>query len=349
MAEKFEHLDFLINIAFMLTYKCFIACPHCIFESGPARTEQMRFEDVSNWLTQAAAFRDGHIGGLALTGGEPFASIDLLEKISQWGAKLGFAQSVVTNAYWAQSYSKALRMLKRFRAIKLIALSTDEYHQKFIPVENIENAVRAANDLGRIHSISVCTDNYDNPVYKSIIERLLQFTEADHIRTTITFPVGRAARRIDDYKYRMSTEPTISVCSMASSPVVFPDGHVSGCIGPVAVKLTTNHPMAWGNLNENSLAEILNRAECDPVFHALRIWGPHKLVAMLKDAGKSAWLPKEYVSGSICDICYRLFKDERILGFLDDLRSDNEFTEKVAYGRLYYLNEPRMLEMLGVV
>ena len=346
--EKFEHIDFLINIALMLTYKCFIACPHCIFEAGPARTEEVRLSDVSSWLTQAAAYRDGHIKGLALTGGEPFASLDLLEKISTWGAKLGFVQSVVTNAYWASTYSKAMATLKRFRFIQLIALSTDEYHQKFIPIENIENAIRAANELGRIHSVSVCTDNYDNPAYKATMDRLTQITELENIRTSITFPVGRAERRAGSYDFNMSSEPSVSVCSMASSPVVFPDGHVTGCIGPVAAKLTTNHPLAWGSLRENTLAEILDRAESDPIFHALRIWGPHKLVEMLKADGKSSWLPEQYMSGSVCDICYKLFRDERILGYLDDLREDREFTEKVAYGRLYYLNESRMLEMLGV-
>ncbi len=348
MAVKFEHLDFLRNIAFMLTYKCFIACPHCLFDSGPARKEQMRLADVSEWLTGAAAYRDGHIGGLALTGGEPFASLDLLEKVSRWGARLGFVQSVVTNGYWAGSYLKALATLKRFPAIKLIALSTDEYHQKFIPIENIENAIRAADELGRIHSLSVCTDNYDNPAYKRTIDKLQQITEPENIRTTITFPVGRAERKVDGYQYRMSAEPVVSVCSMASSPVIFPDGRVTGCIGPVAVKLEGNHPLAWGSLRENTLAEILDRAECDPVFHALRIWGPHKLVSIIREAGKDSWLPKEYQAGSICDVCYRLFRDDRILGFLDDLRRDEQFTEKVAYGRVYYLDEPRMAEMLGV-
>lgn len=52
----------------MLTYKCTIACPHCIVEAGPHRKEEMRLDEALDWIKQAKAYRNGHIIGLALTG-----------------------------------------------------------------------------------------------------------------------------------------------------------------------------------------------------------------------------------------------------------------------------------------
>ena len=65
-------LPFLSNIGFMLTYKCTIACSHCIVKAGPHRKEEMRLEHSLAWIEQARSYRDGHIKGLALTGGEDY-------------------------------------------------------------------------------------------------------------------------------------------------------------------------------------------------------------------------------------------------------------------------------------
>ena len=94
----------------MLTYKCTTACPHCIVKAGPARTEEIRIEDAVNWVEKAATYRAGHIKGLALTGGEPFYNLDLLQRISDFGDKLGMVVSVVSNAFWATSKQAAVQM-----------------------------------------------------------------------------------------------------------------------------------------------------------------------------------------------------------------------------------------------
>jgi hypothetical protein len=73
------------------------------------------------------------------------------------------------------------------------------------------------------------------------------------------------------------------------------------------------------------------------------------LVALAKEAGLDEQLPRSYIKNSICHACYCLMSNSRIVEYLTELASDREFQERVAYGRVYYLKEARMFELLGLV
>ncbi len=343
-------IPFLKNIALMQTFKCTIACQHCIMEAGPHRNEEMDYEDSIEWLDQARRYRNGYIQGLALTGGEPFYNLDLLQRVSNYGRESGFTVSAVTNASWATSKDRALSVLKSLPSVRLLCISADQFHQKFIPFDYIRNAANAADQCKMIYSFAVCTPNFHDPQYVKIMDDLAEITGGERkVRISLTFPVGRAEVRSKSFDYEITTEPPAGACQMACSPVIFPDGKVMGCIGPV-LKLDTDHPLVLGNLRENSLAEILDRAESNTFLHAIRIWGPHKILSLLKERYSDLSLPAEFIANCNCDVCYRLFKDEKILELLDQIQEeDEELRQEIAYGRLFYLNETRMLETLGLM
>lgn len=350
IANNDTDIPFLKNIALMQTYKCTIACQHCIMEAGPHRKEEMLYEDSFDWIDQARSYREGYILGLALTGGEPFYNLDLLQKVSSYGNEVGFTVSAVTNGFWATSKDKALSVLKNLPSVRLLCISADQFHQKFIPFENIRNAAYAAEQCNIIYSFAVCTPNFQDPQYLKIMDCLAELTGGDEskVRISVTFPVGRAEARSKSFDYEITSEPPAGACQMACSPVVFPNGKVMGCIGPL-LKLDTDHPLLLGNLKENSLAEILDRAESNTVLHAIRIWGPHKVFSLLKERYSDLSLPTEFIDNCNCDICYRMFKDEEILDLLTEIqKTDEELQQEIAYGRLFYLNETRMLETLDL-
>lgn len=344
MNSNISEIPFLKNIGFMLTYKCSVACPHCIVEAGPHRKEEIQLDEATDWIKQANEYRDGYIKGIALTGGEPFLNIDSLEYISTVANKFSFTVSVVTNAFWAVSKNTARNLLAKLPAIKLISISTDVYHQKVIPFGNIENAIWAAKEIGLLYNVAVCTDNEEDENYKKTINDLLKIIERDKIKTSITLPVGRALKRSKYFKYRISPEPTISACSMGSTPIIFPDGKVIACIGPV-IALSQSHPLFLGNLRNNTLSEIFDKAETNLILHAIRIWGPKKLISLIKELGQNALLPKEYIAESICDACYKLMSNEKIVDLLNTLSKDEQLKQKIAYARIYYLNETKMAEL----
>lgn len=340
-------MPFLRNIGFVMTYKCQVACPHCIIEAGPHRKEEISIRDAFAWIRQVASYRDGYIKVLSLTGGEPFYNIDHLKKISAFGENNGLLVSVVTNAFWAFTKEEAVKRLKELRSIKMLAISTDVYHQESIPFERVKNAILAAKECGVPYNIAVCTENEDDIKYKEIVKKLHEITEMETINTAITFPAGRALKKINMLKYQTSEEPPISACSAGSSPIIFPDGRIIACIGPV-IDLPFLHPLILGNLRKNSLYEILDAAELNPILHTIRIWGPKKIVSIIKDAGLNHCLPEKYIKDSICNVCYTLLSNSKVIEFLDNLTKDFEFKRKVAYARLHYLKEAKMIELSGL-
>jgi MoaA/NifB/PqqE/SkfB family radical SAM enzyme len=337
-------LPFLSNIGLMMTYKCTIACPHCIVEAGPHRTEAVTVAEAANWLDQIAEYRQGHIKGLALTGGEPFHDLETLAKVSGQARALGLIVSVVTNAFWATSRETALRVLSELPDIQMVSISTDVYHQRSIPFGQIQHAIGAARALDRAYNVAVCTENEHDEAYLRIVQELDAMGEGKRIRPSITFPVGRAAKSAHRYAYETSSQPTVSACSMASSPVLFPDGNVVACIGPL-LTLPPTHPLYLGNLNRESLAEILDRAEVNPILHTIRAWGPHKLVELLSQNGHGDLLPKQYLANCLCDACYKVLSDGRLASAIQEILSHPPMRDTVAYARLYYLKESRMAEL----
>lgn len=344
--DDLVEMPFLRNIGLILTYKCQVECPHCIIEAGPHRKEEMSLCDALDWIQQIAIYRNNYIKVLSLTGGEPFYDIDKLRNLVVFGEENGLIVSVVTNAFWASTPQVAVEILQKLPTIKMLAISADVYHQDAIPFERVRNAIFAAKECGIPYNIHVCTENENDEEYKEILTKLLELTGIDSINTAVTFPAGRALKRIGNPKYETTETPPISACSAGSSPIVFPDGKVIACIGPV-IDLPSSHPLVLGNLRENSLCEILDKAELNPILHAIRIWGPRKLISIIKEAGLSQHLPERYIKDSVCNACYHLMSTGKIIEFLVQLAEDSEFKQKVAYARVYYLKETKMVVQLN--
>jgi pyruvate-formate lyase-activating enzyme len=335
---------FLRNVGLLLTYHCQASCAHCVIRAGPGRHEEMRLEDARNWIRDIASYRDGYVYVLSLSGGEPFSNIELMRAVMELAAASELCVSVVTNGFWASSRERAMQLLQSLPRISFLSVSTDVYHQKFVPFESVKNAIWALRECGIPYYVSIVTDNEDDTDFKRIKSDILKTSGPENIRTGSIFPVGRASRIRSKLRYTLSDQPPREACQAASSPCIFPDGRVYGCIGPL-IELEHDHPLLLGNLRDSALHELLNKSETNAILHALRIWGPSRLIAMLREAGLSRYLPFEYVSESVCGACFSLLSDPTVRHWLRELENDAEFRRKVAYARLYYLNETGMLEV----
>lgn len=347
MEKKESEIPFLMNIGLFITFQCQVACPHCVVKAGPERKEAMDLETIGDYIIQIAGYRDGHIRTISLTGGEPFIDIDRLRQVIAMAAHHNLWVSVVTNAFWAESLERATAILEGLPGLSLIAISTDRYHQQAIAFDRVKNAIQAAEFCGIPYDVSLCTENPDDPEHIRILEQVRSVSEMDAIHTAITFPAGRALEKLDTAKYVKSDQPPISACSFANSPVIFPDGKVLACIGPV-IDIPNKHPLVLGNLGENSLKDILDRAELNPVLHTLRVWGPRKIVELIATSDLKNMLPKEYIADSICQACYMLLNTPAITDHLRALSQDETYAKRVAYARVFYLKEPQMALGMGL-
>jgi MoaA/NifB/PqqE/SkfB family radical SAM enzyme len=345
--EQLPEMPFLMNVGLIVTCRCQVACPHCIIEAGPHRTEDMLLDEAMDWIGQIAHYRDHHIRVVSLTGGEPFYDLDRAQAMAECAESCGLLVSAVTNAYWASSKAEAVRVLRKLRAIRMLSFSTDIYHQEHIPFERIENAIAAARECDVPYTVGVCTENDQDEAYLAVIRQLERITDRKTILPAVTFPAGRALKRLGRLKYQTTPEPPLSACAAGSAPIIFPDGRVIACIGPV-IDLRTPHPLMLGNLHSSSLEEILTKAETNPILHAIRLWGPRKLIAMAQEAGLGAHLPDQYIKDSVCNACYSLMVEPALVSYMQGLAEDAEFRRLIAYGRVYYMRETRMVELLGI-
>jgi MoaA/NifB/PqqE/SkfB family radical SAM enzyme len=301
--------------------------------------------DALDWIGQIARYRDGYIKVLSLTGGEPLFDLDKFRRIAACAADHGLLTATVTNAYWATSQERALEVLRSIPPVAALSISTDSYHQKWIPIERVFHAIAAAQECAIPCSVAICTESQDDPEYKSLFGKLEKTIGTENITTVTTLLAGRALVTIQAGVYETVSEPAPYCCVPAAAPVIFPDGRVIACIGPL-ITLKAQHPLVLGNARETSLQEIFDRAEVNPVLHALRVWGPKKLFEMARVAGLHSWLPSEFVAENVCDACYRIFSRPELAPFLSGLASDPEFARVTAYARMYYLKEGEMADRL---
>jgi len=339
-----DEVPFLSNVGLLLTYKCTVACPHCIVKAGPHRKEEMPLELAFQWLDQIKMYRAGFIYGISLTGGEPFYNLDYLIQIADYANKLGFIVSVVSNGFWAITREKAIEVLGECSSIQLISISSDIPHQKLIPFSNVKNAVWAAKKLGKLYNVAVNTENENSTEFKNLMDDILEIADSENVNIANILPVGRAKEEIDLNSFCYSTEPSISACSMASFPIIFPNGDVIACIGP-PITLPEFNPLFLGNLLKENLSDIFDRAQQNYVLHAIRILGPKMLVSLLKENGFENLLPERYIKNATCDVCYQLLSNKQICDLLNQLiEADPTFRLKIEYGRQYYLNECEMIK-----
>jgi len=131
---------------FIITYQCPISCPMCFFACGPNRREVLPKDIALNALKEIKNF---DIPVLGIAGGEPFTQINYLQDLIYKATSYDMATIVVTNAYWAASEDIAVKILTDLKKAGLnrLQISLDDQHQKFIKMEYVANAVKAARYL----------------------------------------------------------------------------------------------------------------------------------------------------------------------------------------------------------
>jgi hypothetical protein len=134
----------------MLTWWCNAACASCYLCCSPGRQERMASDEaLAIWrgLIEASP----HGCRVHLTGGEPFgdwpALIEICRRARAEG--LGPLEKVETNAFWAADAGVARERLAALDAAGMVKLviSTDPYHQQFVPIERCRLAARVAEEF----------------------------------------------------------------------------------------------------------------------------------------------------------------------------------------------------------
>jgi MoaA/NifB/PqqE/SkfB family radical SAM enzyme len=339
MPEVKQTSPFLENIGLFVTFKCQVACSHCLVQAGPHRTEETTLSDALDWISQIAAYEPGTIRSINFTGGEPLFNLAAFRQLVAATLSQGLLPTAVTNAYWAVTPTVAVEILKTLPGLLFLQISADEYHQAQIPLERIENAVRASREVGIFYQISVCVENGDDIWDKDFIKRIVGIAGKEHIQIVPTIPVV--------FSPKPETALPQEACGGASTPVIFPDGSVKPCMGPI-MHVKGDHPLILGNLRKQNLSDIFNDAQTNTVLHFLRIWGPARILQLLKESCPDTVLFQDIQGEDVCSLCCSLFSRAELHPAILALFRDRELIETTAYARSQYLKEPQMMARLGL-
>jgi hypothetical protein len=104
-------------------------------------------KQIRNILTESKKL--GTVNYVAIEGGEPFLYYPIMIKTVKKAVNLGFHVEILSNCYWATCPEDAIEWLIPIAKAKNIelSLSSDFYHGESWEIEEVKNAVKAANDL----------------------------------------------------------------------------------------------------------------------------------------------------------------------------------------------------------
>jgi MoaA/NifB/PqqE/SkfB family radical SAM enzyme len=185
----------------MLTYRCNATCADCYVNSSPQKRSILPVEDLREYLRELKKLGISgpriHFGG-----GEPFYHyehlIECLEAVKEAGmSPLG---KLETNAFWCKNDELAGKRLTEIKRLGLVQLhvSSDVFHQEFIPIESVQNAVRIGRQVLGEKAVRIgLQEFFDDPIdVKELTEE--EKTEA-HRNVLKRYPwriVGRAAKAL---------------------------------------------------------------------------------------------------------------------------------------------------------
>ncbi len=137
----------------LTTWWCNARCVFCYVCGSPEQGGALAPDDaVAFWgqLDRVAA-KDGRRIQVHLTGGEPFGRFENLVAILQAAnhADLPRPQKVETNAFWAADDDMTRERLEMLRSLGVprLDISTDVFHQEFVPLGPVLRCVRIAREV----------------------------------------------------------------------------------------------------------------------------------------------------------------------------------------------------------
>lgn len=334
-----KRLPYSSRLAIILTDKCNIQCRHCLSDCAPTKENRLDKDLVERLIEESAEIG---IKTICFTGGEPFLDMDMLRFAFKKCKFFRLDATVISNGFWARSVKQASSILKSLEGHIRLGLSVDHFHQEFIPIEWIQNAIIACNELGIESSIRISHLNNPEAEIENIRQQLGDIKGLYEIEFQ---PIQRSGRAVSNVNINsiFTYDTSLAMCRSADTHAVNVDGSVTACCGTIGYWQHSNHMLNFGNVKSQSLKEILRSADNNPALHALRLWGPWKLfclvLAQAEYEGSPITPPK---FGEICTLCEYVVADPELCELLRRALQNPQVCREIAVARMMDLGEVSM-------
>jgi pyruvate-formate lyase-activating enzyme len=337
-----EERCFFSDIGIAITNRCNIECRHCVSDCRLFGKEKLSETSIMDIIKQSA--RLNSVRSVVFTGGEPFLEYDTLIKSVSLCKTLGLEARVVTNGFWASTPSAAEQKLKELNGLKIMNVSTDPFHQEFIPIDRIRTVIKSCHILG-IKCI-VHISHLNNPAFeiRAIRRQLIGLEKYYIIHAEPVIPFGRAADLIDPLLF-YAYNPTGMPCCAADGPLIEANGDVMFCCGGLSLH-PGNSLLKGGNICDKTLNEIKESADINPIIQLLRLRGPSGLVNLVRmqaEKERYQFTLRMEEATNLCSLCKDIVTNSTFARMLRLAVDDPRVYHEIAILRLKEFGEISML------
>lgn len=327
-------------LSLITTRRCTAACDHCCIGSSPRASGSIPVERMHALIDEAK--RIPSIERVGFTGGECFLLGRDLDALIAHAHELELATRVVTNGYWAVNERTARARVASLRIAGLdeMMISTGTFHQRFVPVERVVEAARAAAAAGiRVRvAIEVCDQ-------QTFDETVLHRELGTHIAakrvvlgydpwTTDAGGRGETALSHDALAAAGKTVGAVRCGQILDTITVTPDQKLLACCGFPMEQLPR---LQIGSVAETPLDTLVRDAPSDLLKMWLHVAGPHGIAEFVARYVPGFTLPPAV---TICQACVALQRDARATAVLADHGHEALAEVAAAFVRIHGGLEP---------
>ena len=313
------------------TQLCPAKCRHCSANSGPDVGKSAPINILQHWVRSICEIEQ--LEWIGVEGGEPFVALPQLRLILDIANSFGKKTSVLTNAIWAENMHIAELVIKKLPRISYLLISADEFHQEFIPLERVINALKIGREYCDRIGVQLCV----GPGYSAFLQQFLAYAgdeitpDVDLIETPLQY-VGRAKSTgcapTPEFTQTLPEGP----CIFLGTPVVRENGSFVACCQQDVVLGNDPDMFHLGNLTNFTARELMAKVDSDIYLQTLRIFGPSFIANVAQENGWN-WKPKEYVCGLICDLCCDLANHPDVVEKFRNTYNSPNYLASLTLGR----------------
>jgi pyruvate-formate lyase-activating enzyme len=309
-------------LSLLLTLQCNAECLHCGTNSNP-RVKGRLDAAIARKLILEAHTLEYHL--VAFTGGEATLYGPELFELIKLASDLGMPTRLVTNARWATSLARASEMtqLLKTAGLREINFSTGDQHMRFVKIENIGLATRAALDSDLTVAIMIEVVE-GNSISKRTLTSDIRFTnllsardiDAVHFSESpwmsldethlLKYPVGLTTTS-ENLVLRTGCD------SVINTTTILADGRIMACCG---LGTQTIPELEVGHVLIDTLQSARKKCEDDFLKRWIRAEGPERILAWAAEKDSSILWEGQYAHR--CQACKRMYSDPRVRKVLEE-------------------------------
>jgi organic radical activating enzyme len=313
-----------------LTETCPIRCRHCFVESAPDRSERVP-AGFAAWIESVASAPSVEV--IFFSGGEPFSHPAALRAGLEACGRHGVLPIVCTSGFFGRSDATVARLLDSFPLLRCLWISTDVYHEEFVPLEWLRRVALAARARGLAVGFQIVDDDPEHSPFMARFAEQVGHDVAprDEIVIVPLAEQGRAQSELtaaERAALRLRGAGGLAAvpekpCAWLGTPWIREDGAVSACPN-LDVFRASDHPLQIGNVAREPFTVISQRANDDAYLQWLRVYGPRGIAENFPVA-EYGFDPGAFAGRSICDLCHAL---ARVPGLPERVRAASATDEQ---------------------